>query len=132
MKLIIPFLLLISVQFSCNAQSKSDSKSSNETLSFIDIDNQTALKMMSSSKDLLVLDVRTPEEIAKGKIGSALEIDYKGVDFKSKLAQLDKNKPIIIYCAVGGRSGATMKIMKEMGFNAVYNLAGGYNGWEKN
>ncbi len=96
-----------------------------------DIDIAKAKKIMSNSKNYVLLDVRTPSEIANGKIGNALEMDIKSPDFKSKLSKLDKDKQYIVYCHVGGRSTNAMKIMKDMGFKQVYNLMPGYKGWSK-
>ncbi len=79
---------------------------------------------------MLVLDVRTPDEIAAGKIKGALEMDYYSKDFKQRLQGLDKNKTIVVYCASGRRSADTVKQLHEAGFKNVYNLAGGYKGYK--
>jgi len=78
-----------------------------------------------------LLDVRTPEEIAQGKIENAMEIDFSSPDFKDKVSMLDKNKEYIVYCAAGGRSSRAVNIMKEVGFTKAHNLTAGYNGWAK-
>jgi rhodanese-related sulfurtransferase len=79
----------------------------------------------------LLLDVRTPEEVAAGKIADASNIDYFSEDFKESLNKLDKNKPVYVYCRSGHRSGNTMEIMKELGFMTIYNLDGGIKGWQE-
>ena len=96
-----------------------------------DIDIAKAKKIMSQSKDYVLIDVRTPGEIANGKIGNALEMDIKSSDFKSKLSKLDRDKQYIVYCHVGGRSSNAVAMMKDMGFKQVYNLLPGYKGWSK-
>jgi len=93
------------------------------------IDVQQAQSMISNSKDIILLDVRTPEEIALGKIGNAIEMDFTSGDFKAQVAKLDKNKEYIVYCAAGGRSSKAVKIMNELGFSKAYNLTSGYTGW---
>jgi rhodanese-related sulfurtransferase len=77
-----------------------------------------------------LVDVRTPSEYNSGKIGSAINFDFNGHSFEQQLEQLDKSKPVMIYCASGGRSGKTLDMMKGMGFTTVLELEGGYNGWK--
>ena len=96
---------------------------------FEDIDITKAKELMEKQPLLVLVDVRTPEEIAAGKIGNALEIDYSAPDFAQKISELDKNTPYLVYCAAGGRSKSAMEQMKQSGFTHVYNLTDGYNGW---
>jgi len=87
-------------------------------------------KLISAGKGTL-LDVRTPGEIAKGSIKGSTNLDFFDDNFESKLDQLDKTKPVYVYCAAGGRSSDAMDMMKKKGFVEVYNLLGGYNAWVK-
>ncbi|MDP4588109.1 MAG: rhodanese-like domain-containing protein [Flavobacteriales bacterium] len=82
-----------------------------------------------NAENAIILDVRTPEEVAKGKIAGALEMDFYSDDFNEQIATLDKNKAVYVYCASGGRSGKTMSRMSDMGFMEVYNLKGGMGAW---
>lgn len=79
--------------------------------------------------DIQLIDVRTAQEVAAGKIGDATNIDFYASDFKDQIAKLDKSKRTLIYCASGGRSGNTAQMMKSMGFKEVYDLQGGFKGW---
>jgi len=94
-----------------------------------DIDIATVRKMMNNSKGIVLLDVRTKEEVDAGKIENALNIDFNKQDFATQIEKLDKNKPYIVYCAVGGRSSKAASYMKANGFHNVYNMLGGYNQW---
>jgi phage shock protein E len=87
-------------------------------------------KQMIAKPGILV-DVRTPGEVKKGAIANALNLDIFDDHFEAKLDQLDKSKPVYVYCAVGGRSAEAMEIMKKKGFREVYNLSGGYTAWSK-
>lgn len=78
----------------------------------------------------IVIDVRTPDEIADGKIDGALEIDYRLADFKTKIAELDRSKEYVIYCRSGGRSKKATKIMNELQFENVSNMLGGFEDWK--
>jgi rhodanese-related sulfurtransferase len=86
-------------------------------------------ELMDKTSNKTVLDVRTNDEVAQGVLAQATQIDYNGGDFESQLEKLDKNKPVFIYCAVGGRSGSASSILAKKGFKKVYNLEGGINAW---
>jgi len=94
-------------------------------------ENVTAeeFKALIEKKEGIILDVRTKSEVAGGKIGNAINLDYYSDTFKSDLDKLDKNRPVYVYCRSGNRSGEAKKIMTLMGFKAVYNLKGGYSNW---
>ena len=77
-----------------------------------------------------ILDVRTPGEWNEGIIEGAVMNNIYEDDFEQKLEKLDKEKPVAVYCKVGGRSGQAMSKMKELGFKEVYNLDGGMDAWK--
>lgn len=77
----------------------------------------------------IVLDVRTPEEVSRGKIKGAVEMDFYSDDFDQQLAGLDSSKVIFVYCAKGGRSSKAMNKLSNMGCKTVYNLDGGMGAW---
>lgn len=95
-----------------------------------DLNVKEFTKQMQNKPGVL-LDVRTPGEVNKGAIEGSKNIDFFDDDFEAKVNQLDKTKPVYIYCAVGGRSGEAMDLMKKKGFVELYNLAGGYSAWKK-
>ena len=59
---------------------------------------------INSIQNEQLIDVRTPEEFAKGYIDGALNVDINGPDFKKHVATLDRSKPVMVYCLSGGRS----------------------------
>ena len=78
---------------------------------------------MDANPDIIVIDVRTPDEIAQtGAIENSINIDFKASDFKEKISVLDKDKEYILFCKSGNRSGQASKIMAEMGFSNINNL----------
>ncbi len=87
-------------------------------------------KKLNNSSDALLLDVRTPEEIGKGYLKGAVFMDFYDSSFKEQVATIDRDKPIFVYCAIGGRSWDAAKIMHEMGFKKVYDLKGGIIVWK--
>ena len=78
----------------------------------------------------VVLDVRTPAEIATGKIENAIEMDFFDQNFSEKVMALDKNKNYYVYCRSGNRSGQACALMSANGFQNLVNLAGGMMAWE--
>ena len=120
---IIVFALLIVLSPSCSAQTESESKGGN-------VDVSQAKEMIAENKELQIID-RSPEEVNQGKIEGSVNINIQDEDFKAQLEKLDKDKSYLVYCHSGGRSARAMKIMKEMGFDVVYNMTGGMSSWKK-
>lgn len=79
----------------------------------------------------VILDVRSPAEFEKGRIPGAINIDISSSKFDEKIAALDTNKTYLVNCAVGMRSARACKKMEAMGFNHLYDLAPGFDGWKK-
>lgn len=90
-----------------------------------------AKSLAASNAEVVWLDVRTPEEIALGKIDGALEMDFNDPQFSQKVASLDKGKEYIVYCAAGGRSAKAVELMQGMGFTNLHNMTEGYTGWSQ-
>ena len=82
-------------------------------------------------KDVVLLDVRTPNEISEGFIKDASALNYYDPDFARKLSLVQKDKPVLVYCKSGGRSSAAAKLLVDLGHNDVYNLSGGFMSWMK-
>ena len=84
-----------------------------------------------STKELQLLDVRTPQEYQQGFIKGATLINFFDSDFVAKVSiTFDKNKPLYIYCAVGGRSNKAAKKLISVGFGSIYDLKGGFTKWK--
>ena len=77
-----------------------------------------------------IVDVRTPAEWNEGIVEGAIMNDIYEDDFEKQLEKLDKEKPVAVYCKVGGRSGQAMGKMNKLGFKEVYNLDGGMDAWK--
>lgn len=80
---------------------------------------------------ITLIDVRMPSEYAGGHIAGAINIDWYEESFAREVGELDKNKPVYLYCAVGGRSEEAMEAMKAMGFREIHQLNGGVVDWRK-
>lgn len=86
---------------------------------------QEFIAKVKTTKDAQLLDVRTPQEWEAGKIASSKCINYNDATFKQQIEKLDKNKPVFVYCAAGGRSSKAAPILQQAGFKYIYNLTGG-------
>ena len=73
--------------------------------------------------DYDLLDVRDPDEFADGHAPGARNIPLNTL--RSMLGEISKNRPLAVYCAVGGRAHTAVRLLRQHGFNAA-NLSGGY------
>ena len=87
------------------------------------------------AKGALVVDVRDGTEVAQsGKVKGAVHVARGMLEFRADPdspyhdKNFDRAKPVIVYCASGGRSALSGKTLKEMGYDKVYNL-GGFKDW---
>lgn len=86
----------------------------------------------SGGGELLLLDVRTPGEYkSEGHIKNSLLIPINVLETKLEEISAYKDKDIIVYCAVGGRSAKASSILSEKGFKKVYNMTGGIKEWKR-
>ena len=120
MKKIILFLLVALTACSDSAQAQTK------------IDAAQTEALLQQNKTIQLVDLRTPGEVEQtGKIERAKNINFNSSDFQMQIAQLDKNQPVIVYCAAGGRSGNAAPQLVKMGFKKVYDYSGGMNDWKK-
>lgn len=119
-KLLFALLLIMGLQ-ACN--------SSNAQTAQIKRITNDELKELLSNSSVQLVDVRTPQEYNQGHIGDAQLIDFMRPDFKEKVSKLDKDQPIVVYCAVGGRSYQSTEVLKSLGFKEIYDLKRGIAGW---
>ena len=77
-----------------------------------------------------VLDVREPDEYAEGALVGALHIPRGHLEAQVEGRILDKESPVIVYCAGGIRSAFAAKTLAELGYSNVLSMAGGYGKWK--
>ncbi len=86
-------------------------------------------KVLAETPDVQLLDVRTPAEFAEGHIPGAMNIDWREDDFMQQAeAQLDKSRPLLVYCRSGRRSESAAIALEEAGFD-TYDLKNGFLAW---
>lgn len=97
-----------------------------------DVDVERFVTLLASLNDPILLDVRSDEEWAEGHLPNASYIPYESEDFEAQLHALDKDRPVLVYCAAGGRSSRAMGVLNQAGQAEVYNLLGGIRAWRAN
>jgi rhodanese-related sulfurtransferase len=81
--------------------------------------------------DVVLLDVRTPNEFADGHIDGAVLLNYHSSDFTERLKALDRKKIYLIYCRSGNRSGKSLALFQKLGFRRAYHMDTGVIGWSR-
>ena len=104
----------------------------NEAVPKIDPDQA---KAMVEKGEALVVDVRDPQEVAaSGRIKGAVNVSRGMLEFRADPESpyhdkaFDRGKPVLVYCASGGRAALAGKLLKDFGYDKVYNL-GGFKDW---
>lgn len=92
-------------------------------------------QQMIAEKNPLVIDVRDAPEIEKsGKVAGALNVSRGMLEFRADPESpyhdktFQKDRPVIVYCASGGRSALGGKVLKDLGYTEVFNL-GTFKDW---
>jgi rhodanese-related sulfurtransferase len=86
-----------------------------------------AKTMIENRSDLVLVDVRSPEEFQGGALPGSTLIPFW--DLTKGRHNLPKDKPILLVCAVGGRSLVCGQMLASQGYREVYNLEGGLDAW---
>jgi rhodanese-related sulfurtransferase len=94
-----------------------------------DITSLDARRIIAEEKPYL-LDVRTPEEFRQARLQGAVLIPVN--EIIARQGEIPHDRTILVYCAVGSRSGAVANYLAEHGFKRVYNMTDGIIGWYRN
>lgn len=132
MKKLLVLMLWAGALCACNtttADSGNDASTQEQATIAKNVD-VTQFSEHASKDDVILLDVRTPNEYENGHIHGAKNIDINSADFDEQIGNLDPSKPVYVYCRSGGRSSNAMRKMQQAGFVEIYNLNGGIIAWE--
>jgi rhodanese-related sulfurtransferase len=99
--------------------------------------NMTGGKRMSATeavrlindRDPLIVDVRPAADFKRGHLLGAFHAPAAKIDDYLGQLSRDKARPVLVYCALGGTSGAVAEKLRKNGFSEVYPLRGGINAW---
>lgn len=97
----------------------------------IDVISIEEFEKMAAKKKNMVVDVRTPEEVAEGHLAGSLNINFLGENFAQEIETLNKKKTYLIYCRTGNKSRKAADLMEKAGFKRVYMLDGGITAWNQ-
>ena len=97
----------------------------------IDISVKEAEELISTEKDLLILDVRTHEEYVDGHLENSKLIPLGKLPLDIDELYGLEDTPILVYCRSGGRSYQASLILENNGLRKIYNMLGGYTKWEQ-
>ena len=87
-------------------------------------------KVYLETEKPVLIDIRTTDEYAAGHLAASVQMDYYAPAFKDKLSKLDKSAKYLIYCRSGKRSAAALKMMQDLGFSDIHDIAGGITAWQ--
>ena len=88
-----------------------------------------AAELIKTRENLQVIDVRTPQERKQFRIPDTRLVPVG--DVIRGVFEADHDQPLILICAVGGRSYVAGKVMFARGYKEIYNLEGGIESWRK-
>lgn len=95
-----------------------------------EISVQEVHRILQRGDRVVLLDVREKEEIVLGYIKGAIFIPKAYVEEKAEALMPEKDVPVIVYCAAGVRSLVAGKVLKEKGYNHVFSVREGMDGWK--
>jgi rhodanese-related sulfurtransferase len=93
--------------------------------------NTLEATQMINRQDALMLDVREQAEFAASHILNARGLPLSQIEARCGDIEKFKDKPVIVYCASGNRSGAAAAALRKHGFSKVFNLSGGFAAWQQ-
>jgi sulfur-carrier protein adenylyltransferase/sulfurtransferase len=82
---------------------------------------------LSAGEDLVILDVRNPEEAQISRIEGSILIPLG--ELPERVAELSTADQMVVHCRMGGRSSKAVEFLRSVGFRKVKNLVGGINAW---
>lgn len=96
--------------------------------------NGPLAKKLVTEQGAILIDVRSKGEFSQGSLPGAVHIPFQSIDSQKnrllKLTNGQKDKPIVVFCAVGGRASKAKKSLLKLGFTQVSNM-GGLKDWPK-
>lgn len=95
-----------------------------------DITSRDAKSLLEKNKNIFLLDVRTAQEHGQARLAGSVLIPIG--EFERRINEVPKNKPVLVYCAVGSRSRLVANYLSKRGNQEVYNMTDGIVGWYRN
>lgn len=132
MKKLVPLTIVVTLALSgCHGSVLEDEQSAGAnptkevTASHSDAESELPMTLDdAATSDILLIDVRTPEEFASGHVPDAINVPLDVIEEKIAEVAPDKNKPLALYCRSGNRSGQAIAILQSAGYESMVNLGG--------
>jgi molybdopterin/thiamine biosynthesis adenylyltransferase/rhodanese-related sulfurtransferase len=80
--------------------------------------------------EVTLLDVREADEFQQGALPNAIHLPRGFLEFQAEGRLPDKTRPVVVYCASGGRSALAAKTLGDLGYQDVVSMVGGFNRWK--
>lgn len=84
-----------------------------------------AREMLKNDKEMLLIDVRSPQEYKESHLDGAINLPLYDIEQKAQEQIKRKDTPIIIYCQSGSRSRRAIQILRQEGYENLYEIKGG-------
>lgn len=94
-----------------------------------EIDSASLQTRLSAGEDILLVDIRTPAEIAQGAIPNAMILPMHLIPLR--MSELPRDREVVLYCRSGARSYHACAYLAQQGFDKVVNLRGGIIAWAR-
>ena len=94
-----------------------------------EIDSESLHGRIASGEDVLLVDIRTPAEVAQGAIPEAIRLPMHLIPIR--INELPKDRDVVLYCRSGARSYQACAYMMQQGYDRVLNLRGGIIAWAR-
>ncbi len=94
-----------------------------------EIDSESLHERIATGDDVLLVDIRTPAEIAQGAIPDAMQLPMHLIPIR--INELPKDRDLVLYCRSGARSYQACAYMMQQGYDRVLNLRGGIIAWAR-
>ena len=95
-----------------------------------DITSSDAKALLDRNKTVFLLDVRTPQEYSQARLAGSVLIPVN--ELERRINEIPKNRPVLVYCAVGARSKPVAGFLARQGYKDVYHMTDGIVGWYRN
>ena len=113
------------------ALSATQAQQAHDSLPQFGVINLEKAAWLMQDTQVIIVDVRTPEEVEEGHLEGAINVDFRGENFADQIDSLDRDKTYLLYCRSGRRSASALELMQAKGFSKLYDLEGGFLAWKE-
>lgn len=119
--------LLVACEGGSTAPSSTNAHPQVQEISILKLDS-----LQATLPNAILIDVRSDEEWAAGHLAGASFISFDWDDRLEPLKALPEDRPVLVYCEAGGRSGVITEELRILGHPHIVDLIGGMEAWSEN